>query len=80
MGRARLRDTAAPGNDLRINLLPSLLLMVHDGLQQTIQVLRLAVVVVDEGVEATGQVGAQLRGVVPPHGLVADMELVLIIV
>lgn len=49
---AHLSEAAAPRDDLRVNLLAGLLLMVHDGLEQTIQVLGDAVIVVDKGVEA----------------------------
>lgn len=54
--------------------------MIHDRLEETVQMLGFTVIVVDECVKAMGEVYAQGRGVVPSHGLVAEMELVLIVV
>lgn len=77
---AHLGETTAPSHNLSIDLLSCLLLMIHDCLQETIEVLSNAVVVLDERVEALGQINAELRGVVPPHGLAAEMEVVFIVV
>lgn len=54
--------------------------MIHDRPEQTIQVLSGVIIVLDEGVEASVQVGAYRWGVVPPHGLIAQMEFMLIVV
>lgn len=77
---AHLSETAAPGHNLSVDFLANLLLMVHDCLQETVQMVGGAVIMLDERLKALGQVHVQLWGVVPSHGLAAQMELVFIVI
>lgn len=50
-----------------IDRLSSLLLMFHDGLQKTVEMLILAIIVLIELLKADGQIGPQYCGrVIPP--------------
>lgn len=51
---AHLGDNTAPGDYLRINFLASLLLMVHNCLEQTVQALIDTIIVLDELLKALG--------------------------
>jgi len=70
----------APSDDVGVNLLPRLLLVSDNGLEQAVQVLVPRFIVLLERVKALGQVGAQPRCVVPLHGAVTEVELMILVV
>lgn len=73
-------ENSTPRHHVGIDFLLNLLLVVHYGPQQTVQVLGDAVVVLDELVETLRQICPQLWRVIPPQGPVSIVILMLIVV
>jgi hypothetical protein len=61
---AHLGHHASPRNNLRVNLLPLLLLIGHDRLEQSVQMSVLGIIQLLKRLIALAEVSAQLRGVV----------------
>lgn len=73
-------ENSTPRHHVGIDFLLGLLLVIHYGLQQTVQVLGDAVVVLHKLVETLRQVCPQLWRVIPSQGLVSIVVLMLIVV
>jgi hypothetical protein len=71
---------APPGDNVGVYALLRFLLMVDDGLEQAVEVAVSRVIELLKGVEALGQVRAQLRGVVIAEGGVVGVVLVAVVV
>lgn len=77
---SHLGHHASPRHYLGIDHLPCLLLVVDDCLQEAVDVLILAVIMLVKALISLGQVGAQLGRVVPLHPRVVIPILVVFVV
>lgn len=73
-------ENSTPRHHVGIDFLLGILLVMHDGLQQTVQVLGDAVVMLHELVETLRQICPQLWRVIPSQGPVSKVVLMLVIV
>lgn len=75
--RTSLGDLAAPGDNVGVNLLADFLLVSGNGFEEAVEMLVDRIIVFLKGAEALGEVGPELRRVVPLEGGVVEAEAVL---
>jgi hypothetical protein len=77
---AHLGHHASPRHDICVDLLTRFLLMRSNGLEETVKVFGLGIIVLDERVEAFGEICAETWSVIVLEGGVVKSKFMLCII